>query len=292
MKVKIINARNNPLGSTLIFYLLLGILSSTGYAENLAVEPIFTKSAQIYSDITIDTRLGYFNDRELEEIEDFDAFEVLFDISVPVSQHAQFRLTWPAYTDGDGKLKNTGSPHDGESIDIDGNAGTYEFLTLSLEYQFMNSIDHGYNLLAYGGYGSRTSYLDTSHDDKLNHKGELAKLGLRYDNALSEYNSNIFATLEYRHYWDTDDINPANDNSTSFDIVNVSGAWLWNRNSSFFPVVELMYTTDLDNYHAFSVVPELIYNINPSFDVKLGVPIGISDDADKYGVQLGITTRF
>jgi len=170
--------------------------------------------------------------------------------------------------------------------------GTYEFMTLSLEYQFMNTVDQGYNLLAYGGYGTRTSYLDTSHGDKLNHTGKLTKLGIRYDNTLSEYNSNLFATLEYRHYWDTDDINPANDNSTSFNIVNVSGAWLWDRNLSLYPIVEVMYTTDLEDYHAFSIVPEVIYNINPAVDLKFGIPVGISDDADKYGFRLGVTTRF
>lgn len=288
MKIKTKNIRNNLLCFTLVFNLLLSTLTANCYA----IEPIFTKSAQIYSDITIDTEIGYYNDRELEEIENFDAYEVLFDITVPVSQNAQLRLTIPAYTDGSGDLKDTGSPLDGKSVDVDGNGGTYEFMTLSLEYQFMKSDIQGYNFLAYGGYGSRTSYLDTTYDDKLNHKGELAKLGLRYDNPLPAYDSNIFATLEYRHYWDTDDINPANDNSTSFDIINVSGAWVWERNSHLYPVVELKYSTDIDDYHAFSVVPELIYTINPAIDIKLGMPIGISDDADKYGVRLGATTRF
>ncbi len=277
---------------TLVIYPLISLIAANCNADNSAVEPIFTKSAQIYSDITIDAEIGYYNDRELEEIENFDAYEVLFDITVPVSQNAQLRLTWPAYTEGDGKIKDTGSPLDGESVDVDGNGGTYEFLTLSLEYQFMNINDQGYNLLAYGGYGARTAYLDTTHGDKLNHTGELAKLGLRYDRTLPTYNSNIFATLEYRHYWDSDDINPANDNGTSFDIINVSGAWVWERSSSLYPVVEIMYSTDIDDYHAVSVVPEFIYNINPAIDLKLGIPVGISDDADKYGVRLELTTRF
>lgn len=284
--------QNKLIKSILVFYSLISLITLNCHAENLTIEPIFTKSAQIYSDITIDTEVGYYNDRELEEIENLDAYEVLFDITVPVSQNAQLRLTVPAYTDGDGKIKDTGSSLDGKSVDVDGDGGTYEFLTLSLEYQFMNVTNHGYNLLAYGGYGARTAYLDTSHGDKLNHKGELAKLGLRYDAPMSDYDSNLFATLEYRHYWDTDDINPANDNSTSFNIVNVSGAWVWKRDSSFYPVVELKYSTDIDDYHAFSVVPELIYNINPAIDIKLGLPVGISDDADKYGVRLGLTTRF
>ncbi len=42
-----------------------------------------------------------------------------------------------------------------------------------------------------------------------------------------------------------------------------------------------MYSTDIDQYHALSVVPELIYNINPAIDIKFGIPVGISDDADK-----------
>ena len=283
---------NRKLPGLLLYPVTMFLVSANCNADSSAVEPIYTKSAQIYSDITIDAEIGYYNDRDLEEIENFDAYEVLFDMTVPVSQNAQLRLTWPAYTDGEGKMKDTGSPNDGKSVDVDGNGGTYEFLTLSLEYQFMHTADQGYNLLAYGGYGSRTSYLDTTYDDKLNHKGELAKVGLRYDNDLAAYDSKLFATLEYRHYWDTDDINPANDNSTSFDIVNVTGAWVWKNNSSLHPVVELMYSTDLDNYHAFSVVPEIIYTINSAFDMKLGVPVGISDDADKYGVRLGVTTRF
>ena len=92
----------------LIFYAVVSVFSINCYADNSPVEPIFTKSAQIYSDITIDTELGYYNDRDLEEIENLDAYEVLFDITVPVSQNAQLRLTVPAYTDGEGKMKATG----------------------------------------------------------------------------------------------------------------------------------------------------------------------------------------
>lgn len=137
MNIKTINVRNNFILSTFTLSVLLNITVNC-YADTSNLEPLFTKSAQIYSDTTIDTNLGYFNDRELEEIESFDAYEVLFNISVPVSQNAQFRLTWPAYTNGDGKLKKTGSSTDGKSVDIDENASTYEFLTLSLEYQLMN----------------------------------------------------------------------------------------------------------------------------------------------------------
>jgi len=272
---------------------------SAGSLDNSVVEPLFTKSAKIYSDITIDTMIGYYNDRELEEIESIDATEVLFDVTIPIFKQTQIRLTLPVYTDGKGKYKhtgnigkNTGTNVDGKSVDINGNAGTYEFATISLEYQINDFASDGYNLLAYGGYGTRTSYLDTTYGDNLNHAGELVKIGLRYDSEFAQYNSNLFTTIEYRHYFDTDDINPGNDEGTSFDIINISGALIWTTNSSLHPVVEVMYSTDLNNYHAFSIAPELIYSMNSAIDLKLGTPIGISSDADKYGVRFGLTARF
>ena len=267
--------------------------------DSSKVEPLFTKSAKIYSDITVDSMVGYYNDRDLEEIESLDATEVLFDITVPVFKKAQIRLTLPVYTDGTGKFKysgnidkETGESVDGKSVDVDGNAGTYEFATISIEYQLKELAADGYNLLTYGGYGHRTTYLDTTYHDNLNHNGDLVKMGLRYDSELAQYNSNIFATLEYRYYYDTDDINPANDESTSFNIINMTGAWMWKQNSALYPVAEVMYSTNLDNYHALSIVPEMIYSVNSAIDVKLGAPIGISSDADKYGVRFGLTARF
>lgn len=54
-----------------------------------------------------------------------------------------------------------------------------------------------------------------------------------------------------------------------------------------------MYTTNLEDYHAVSVVPELIYSIIVlAVDLKLGIPVGISDDAYNYGVRLSLTARF
>jgi len=91
----------------LIFYTLMSFITVNCNADSAIIEPIFSKKAQIYSDITFDAEIGYYNDRELEEIENIDAYEVKFDITVPVSQSTQLRLTWPAYTDGDGKLKDT-----------------------------------------------------------------------------------------------------------------------------------------------------------------------------------------
>ncbi len=275
----------------LAFSVLMSIFSMNSFADNSSLEPLYSKSGQVYSDITIDAALGYYNGRELEEIKDIDAYEVLMDITVPVFDNTQLRFTWPAYTDGSGTLKNNGDIHDGQSTDIKGNGGTYEFMTLSLEYQLKSAADQDYNLLVYGGFGGRATWLETTYDDNLNHNGSLVKFGARYDRSLTS-DSKVFATLEYRYYWDTDDINPANDNGTSFNIINLSGAWVWQSSAALSPVVELMYSTDVKSYHALSVVPEVIYTINPAVDIKLGAPIGISSDADTYGVRLGVTTRF
>ena len=253
-----------------------------------AIEPIFSKSAKIVSDITLDTYLGYYHGRTLEEIEKFNAYELLFDFTIPVFQDAQVRLTWPAYTKGDAKIRGLGD----QSTHVKGYGGTYEFFSLALEYQLNHVGEQNHNLLVYGALGKSMAYLDTSHKDRLNHTGKLAKLGLRYDRVLAPYNSNIFAVLEFRQYWDSDDLNPGDDNGTSFSLMNFSGAWLWQNDSSFDPLVELRYSSDFDNYHAISVVPELIHAINPIFDLKFGIPIGLSDDADSYGAILELTTQF
>ena len=271
---------------------LFVLASINSHADSTTIEPIFNKSAQIYSGLTIDSEIFYYNDRDLEEIESFDAYEVLFNATLPITKNMQVRLILPAYTDGSGKLKKTGSALDGKPIDVDGNGCIYEFTSLQLEYQLVSHIERGYNALIYGGYGGRAAYLDTTYGDKLNHKGELAKIGLRYDQAMPDYDSNLFSTIEYRHYWDTDDINPANDEGTSFDIINMTGSWVWNQSSAFHPVVEVRYSTDINNYNALSLVPEFIYNVNSIIDVKMAAPIGISSDADKYGARLMLTTHF
>jgi hypothetical protein len=57
------------------------------------------------------------------------------------------------------------------------------------------------------------------------------------------------------------------------------------------PGVEVV--TDIsENYLAAFLIPELIVRVGESLDVKLALPVGVSQDAPDWGAQLRMTLIF
>jgi len=257
--------------------------TAAALAADTVVEPLYTKSAQRVSGLVFDAYVSHYQGRGFEEIDDVDATELRIDLTVPISARGQLRLSLPFHTDGDGRrIEN------GKSTAIDGNGGTFDFASATYEHQFMDVAEDKFNLMAYAGLGFRADKLDTSHGDYMNHRGSLARAGVRMDRAVSSSMS-LSSDIGYQHYWDTDDLDPSGENRVSFGHLLVSVA-VMKHDLALKPALELTYRGDLVDYNNFQIIPELIYSFK-SVDLKIGVPVGLSSDADDYGVTLGFTYR-
>lgn len=257
--------------------------NSLAIAADTVVEPLYTKSAQRYGSLVFDTYAEHYKDRKFEEIDEVDATELRIDLTVPILSRGQLRFSLPFYTDGDGRrIEN------GKSTDIDGNGGTFNFASVTYEHQFMDAAEDKFNLMVYAGLGYRTDKLDTSHGDYMNHRGRNATAGIRMDGEVGSSMS-LLSDIGYQYYWDTDDLDPSGGNDTSFGHLLASVA-VMKHDLALKPALELRYRGDLGDYNNFQVVPELIYSFK-AMDLKFGVPIGLTNDADDYGVALGFTYR-
>jgi len=271
-----------------IFWVLAAISTFTPFtapalAADTLVEPLYTKSAKRYSGLVFDAYAEYYKDRQFEEIDKVDATELRVDLTFPILSRSQIRLSLPFYTDGDGRRMETGS-----STDIDGNGGTFNFASVSYEYQFMDSTHDGIDLMGYAGVGHRTDKLETSNGDYMNHRGNNAKVGIRLSHEMSSSTS-LLGDIGFLYYWDTDDLDPSGQEEVNFGHLLTSAAVIM-HDRPFKPALELTYRGDLNHYNNLAIVPELIYSFE-AVDLKLGLPIGLTDDADDYGVTLGLTYR-
>jgi hypothetical protein len=256
--------------------------SSKSHASKSMVEPIYTKSARVYSSLVFDAYVEYYTGRKFEEIEDVDATELRVDLSFPIFNRAQLRLSLPFYTSGEGvRVEND------ENTDLDGHGGTFNFASIGFEYQFLDASQSSVDLLGYASIAQRTNRLETSHGDYMNHRGKNFKLGARLDSDINP--GLLFLTdVGYQYYFDSDDLNPSRNGDSFGQLVATAAIIKHDRNLK--PVLELTYRGDFSDYNNLAIVPELIYSFN-SMELKLGVPVGISSDADDYGMTLGFTYR-
>lgn len=257
-------------------------LSSKTISSKTMVEPLYTKSAKTYNSLVFDAYAEYYQGRQFQELEDVDATELRIDLALPIFNRAQLRFSLPFYTSGDGvKIEN------GEKSDLNGNGGTFNFASIGFEYQFLDTARNNIDLMGYVSIAQRTDKLETDDGDYMNHRGKNAKAGARLNTDINP--SLLFMTdVGYQYYWDTDDLNPSR-NGDNFSHL-VATAAIIKHDHNLKPALELTYRGDFSDYNNLAIVPELIYSFEAA-DLKLGVPIGISNDADDYGVTLGFTYR-
>jgi len=146
--------------------------------SNDKVEPIFARYARTYAAPVLDFRVDYFQDKPMEEMEDFNGYSATLDFTYPINDVSQIELLAPLYTRGKGDYDKPGEQYDGRSLDVKGYGGVRDFVSLIYERQVpWLERRPGFNLAWLAGAGKRQDTLDAKRNgelvDKFNHKGKL-----------------------------------------------------------------------------------------------------------------------
>lgn len=262
------------------------------------IQPIITRYAETAKKVTFNATTRVFRDAQLQEVDSFDGWGVDADLTIPIpfTETFQVRVFWPFYTEGDARLIEPGQPDRGRRIDIRGYGGTLDFPNVQLEWQFLREDKTAlFNMGAYGGIGEvqRVLWTTEADPDVYNHKGQNALFGLKADWRCGD-EWRFLVNAGARYYFKSDDMNPAgpgpNDRFWHTDISAAAIYRAWE--TPVFPVAELVYNGDFSSYHSVLAVPEVIFGICPNFEVKLGVPIGLTGDGEQIGGRLQGTLRF
>jgi len=260
------------------------------------VEPIFTRSARIYQAPTLDFQAEYFREKPMEEMTDFDGYSLTLDFTWPINDRSQLEFFLPAYTNGDGDYDKPGNPYDGAHSDVKGLGGVRDFPSIIYERRFAWLEDKtGANVAWLAGFGHRLDTLKVDYQgeeiDRFNHTGYNYQFGLKMDGDIRQGSMTLLGNLRYVRFQDSDDINLTGDD-TAFGVLYANSAIMFNDYGRFTPVLEALLEADLKDFTAFFITPEMIYSLSDKFDVKLGVPLRLTNDGQKFGADLELTYRF
>lgn len=273
------------------FTVVLLFTSQAADASNSTLQPISTHFAQTQSEISLDLSANSFSDVELDEVDKFDGWSAALDLTVPLNNHKQIRLSLPFYTDGDARLTKPGQPLTGKTIDINGNGGVFDYATLQYEHQVRFANKSDYNLAYTAGFGMRTQRLETTTGDYFNHTGKIILIGAKADSHIYDGEAKMLINAGLRVYYDADDLNPENKDSWTWaDIKTAVIFGMWGEHTQ--PVIEVTYLGDFSDYNALSLVPELIFPFTDSVSLKLGGIIGLTDDGNQSGAVGSLSLSF
>lgn len=262
--------------------LVIFVLANSATAANQPLEPLYTKSALRQPAPVIEAYVESYRGRGFQEITSVDATELRVAAIVPVTDNGQLRVTLPFFTDGDGERIANGA-----ATDVRGNGGTFNFTTVSYEHAFDAAPQSATHWMAYAGLGVRTARLETSHRDYMNHHGRSAIVGARVQHRLDN-SATLLADVGFHYYYDSDDLNPSR-GGDSFRHLVASTALAWAQ-GPVSPAIELTYRGDFSDYNNLAIVPEIGFAFGLG-EVVLGAPIGLTGDADDFGVTLGLRYR-
>ena len=270
--------------------LLLTAGSCAAWAGDYQLLPIETRPAQTLSGITLDASYRYFTDMTLDEADNFDGWTADFDLTIPFMDRFQLRVFLPVYTKGDAKLRQDNAyQRKGDSLDIHGAGGIWDFPSVEFEHQLMFERDRGFNLAYYAGAGRIIKPLDTDliNGDKYNHRGSVGMGGIKLDGDAWGDQVRLLGNFGFRYYWDTDDLHPKGD--SAFATADFKGAAVFQPWGRIYPVLELTYLGDFGDLNITTLMPEIIFPFNENLELKAGVPIGLGGDGNQLGVtaQLG-----
>jgi hypothetical protein len=275
---------------------LAGLFLVTGasIAGNRTPEPIKTLSPETGSDVELKLSYESFQGMELDESENFDGWTTMAEVSMPFMDRFRLRLTYPFRTEGDADVKDDQPIMPGESIDIEGNGGVFDFLTLQFEHQLKSVEQDGYGFSYYIGGGAVPSRLDTTKQrpnggfDAFNHTGTVILGGVRMDRQHG-FGHGIL-NLGLRYYGASDDLAPGNNDA--FAVADLKGAIMFNPWGPVHPVVELIYLGDFSDMNQLSVIPGLVFPLGRNVDLKAGATIGLAGNGSEFGAQAQAVVKF
>lgn len=257
-------------------------------------EPIKTLSPETGSDIEFKLSYDAFKGVELDEVEDFDGWTAMAEVSMPFADRFRIRLSYPFKTKGDAVVKSEHFIMPGESIDVDGNGGVFDFLTFTFEHQLQSSADASYGLAYYVGGGAVPAPLDTtlarpgSGFDAINHTGTVFLAGVKMDKIHSF--GHALGNFGLRYYGSSDDLNPGNNDQ--FAVADLKLAMLFTPWGMLHPVVELTYLGDFSGMNQLTLYPELVFPAGKHVDLKAGAAIGLGGNGNEFGGQAQVVVKF
>lgn len=281
---------------SLLLVLVLLTCATAAFAEELdrraqqnlyELQPLYSLNARNVQRITFNLNYDNFKDVHLEEANRFDGYTAMAEIIVPFGANKAWeaRLEYPFKTEGEARVISTG-----EAVDIEGNAGVYDFATLVVQREISKAEACPVNSSIYFGAGTRPARLETDIVDEVyNHTGRVARLGLNVDNARADRDLRLQSTIDFRYYFDSDDLNPSDDGD-NFYLVDLSGGMVYNSNFFIKPALEVLYSTDFNERQIVQVVPEIIIPLGDMVEIKGGYAFGESRGAGSTQVGTIRTT--
>lgn len=263
-------------------------------AGEYQVQPIKTTYARTSSAITVDGWFESMRGMELDEVEDYDGWTAGIDLLVPFLDRFQLRLSLPMRTEGSAVVKESHRRHAGESIDIEGYGGLFDFAKLTFEHQLVDESTHGYNFSYYVGGGTVLNPLDTTllrpngiDNDKINHRGRVFLGGVKYDRQQSW--SRILGNAGIRYYA-SDDLSPSSDQFVALDLKAAAVFSPWR--GRIYPVLEFVYLGDFKDLNQVALIPEVVVPLNRHLELKAGANVGLGGNGSEFGGLAEITAHF
>lgn len=257
-------------------------------------EPIGTFSP-VTSDV-IEAKLSWvsFRDVELDEVDHFDGWTATAQLLVPFMERFQLRVNYPFRTEGDARVRKDQDFVPGMDIDVEGNGGVFDFLTITFEHELWKAAEKGYGLAYYVGGGAVPAPLETNMPrftggyDFINHTGTVIHGGVKLERQHGAFRALGNAGLRY--YMRSDDLNPGN--SDIFMVADLKAALVFTPWGRVYPAIELAYLGDFSDMNHFSVIPQLLLSLGNHVQLKGGLQVGLGGNGSELGGQAQMVVRF
>ena len=269
---------------------------ASGAEETVVPEPLRTFSPA--TSTVIQAKLSYnaFKGLELDEVDQFDGWTASAELLVPFMERFQLRVNYPFRTEGDARVREDEEFMPGAPVDVKGNGGVFDFLTITFEHELWKAGENGrsYGLGYYVGGGAVPAPLETDKlrfkggYDFINHNGVVFHGGLKFDRQHGAFRGLGNAGLRY--YTRSDDLNPGQ--SDIFMVVDLRAALVFTPWGRVHPAVELTYLGDFSGMNHFSVIPQLLLSLGDHFQLKGGVEVGLGGNGNELGGQAQMVVRF
>lgn len=258
----------------------------------------FVESGRILAHPEVEFSFENYNGVTLQETDQLDGNTFAARATFPLGTSRQLRVELPYFSEGDAVLTQGGdTPGEvvGAPIHMKGNNGIFNFYSAILEQSQGSPFGGGSDFLWFYGFGMRLDPLETTFGDKLNDLGFELIGGARMDGDIAD-DVHLFASYRANFYFISDDIGPSDrgwewfPSADAWVLSDLTAAAVLRRHSWFRPTVEARFQTDFLNYTGLLAGPGAVVPWN-NLELKAGVLIGISADAEDYRARFGVSVR-